>query len=242
MGRAETLEGRQLDDRFGHPFEQYRQHHDVHGRSFPKAGVDLHVIAWHVGEQDALLLQSALPDQAFAQAKLLGQILALLVSIACLQTETGVVLFPFNAVEHAVLCLHQRRQFGQDELTYRQHFALALQYAREFRQVGFEPVLLGVLLGGVLEVADHFIDVVLEDRDLAFSRHTDRTREVALGHGGRHIGDCAYLGGQVGGELVDVIGEVLPGSRSSRHTSLTAQFAFDADFTRHTGHLIGEGR
>ena len=49
------------------------------------------------------------------------------------------------------------------------------------------------------------------DGDLARGLDGDRPGQVALGHGGGHLGDGAHLGGQVGGELVDVVGEVAPG-------------------------------
>ena len=70
----------------------------------------------------------------------------------------------------------------------------------------------------------------------------DRAGEVALGHGGGDLGDGAHLGGQVGGELVDVVGQVLPGAGGARHAGLAAQLALDADLARHRGHLVGEGR
>src|ERR1043166_5879161 len=44
----------------------------------------------------------------------------------------------------------------------------------------------------------------------------DRPRQVALGDGGRHLGDGAYLGGEVGRQHVDVAGQVLPGAGDAR--------------------------
>ena len=91
-----------------------------------------------------------------------------------------------------------------------------------------------------LQVADHFVDVVLEGRDFAERFHRDGARQVAFRHGGGHFRDGAHLGGQVGRELVDVIGQIFPGSGGARHAGLAAQFSFDTDFARHGGHLIGE--
>ena len=120
--------------------------------------------------------------------------------------------------------------------------ALALQHAREAREIGLQPVLLGVLQRLILQVADHLVDVVLERGDLAGRLHADRARQVALGHRGRHFGDGAHLGGQVGGELVDVVGEVAPQAGRARHARLAAELALDAHLARHVGHLVGEGR
>ena len=92
------------------------------------------------------------------------------------------------------------------------------------------------------QVVDHRVDVVFELRDLAAGFDLNRSRQVALGHGGRHLGDRAHLVGQVGGEQVDVAGQVLPGAGGAGHVRLAAEPAFDADFARDVGHLLGEGR
>jgi len=44
-------------------------------------GGDLDVVGGHVGQQDALLLDRRLADQALAQAPLVGQVLALVEGI-----------------------------------------------------------------------------------------------------------------------------------------------------------------
>ena len=120
--------------------------------------------------------------------------------------------------------------------------ALALQHAGELREVGLQPVLLGVALGREPQVADHRVDVVFELGDFAARVDLNRPGQVALGHRGRHFGDGAHLGGQVGREQVDVAGEVLPGAGGARHVGLAAEPAFDADLARHRRHLIGEDR
>jgi hypothetical protein len=68
----------------------------------------------------------------------------------------------------------------------------------------------------------------------------DRARQVALCHRGSDFGDCPDLRRQVGGELVHVLGEALPGARRAGHLGLAAQFALDADFTRDRRHLLRE--
>ena len=94
----------------------------------------------------------------------------------------------------------------------------------------------------VAQVEDHLVDVVLERRHLAGRLDGDRPRQVALGDGGRDFRDGAHLRGEVGGEPVDVVGQVAPGAGGAGHARLAAQLAFDADLARHGGDLIGEGR
>ncbi len=81
----------------------------------------------------------------------------------------------------------------EQHLAHGVQFALALQHAREFGEVGLQPVLLAVALGGLAQVRDHRVDVVLQLRDFAARFHLNRARQVALGHGGRHLGDGAHL-------------------------------------------------
>ena len=47
--------------------------------------------------------------------------------------------------------------------------------------------------------------------------------------------------GQVGGELVDVLGQRLPGAGGAGHLGLAAELPFDADLAGHRRHLVGEG-
>src|SRR6185295_16170498 len=102
---------------------------------------------------------------------------------------------------------------------------MALQHAREPREVRLQPVLLGVLARGVLQVADHLVEVFLQRGHLALRFDRDRARQVALGHRGRHLGDRAHLRGEVGGEPVHVVGEVVPGSRRAPLVTCSAKVA-----------------
>ena len=97
--------------------------------------------------------------------------------------------------------------------------ALALQLPADAREVALQPVLLGVDLGGRPQVRDHLVDVVLELRDLALRLDVDRPGQVAAGHRGGDLGDRAHLGGQVAGELVDVLGQVPPRAADTPATS-----------------------
>ncbi len=93
---------------------------------------------------------------------------------------------------------------------------------------------------GLLQVHDHLVDVVGQRRDFAERFDLDRPRQVALGDCGRDIGHRAHLGGQVTCKLVDVVGQVAPGSGRRGHAGLTAQFAFDSDLAGHRADLVGE--
>src|SRR5205085_1377162 len=68
----------------------------------------------------------------------------------------------------------------------------------------------------------------------------DLARQVAARDSGGHFGDVADLRGQVGGEQVDVVGQVLPRAGDAWHVGLTAEPAFGADFARHARHFACE--
>ena len=163
---AEPVERRQLDDRLHLAFEHHRQHHDVGRGRLAKTGADLHVIGRHVREDDALLLEGALADEPFAGAEAVGQVLALGVGVAGEQHQVRRSVLGLVEIENPVLHRDERRQLGQDRARDGLEIALALEETRELREVGLEPVLLRVLLRGVLEIADHLVDVVLEGRHL----------------------------------------------------------------------------
>src|SRR5690606_14106777 len=118
--------------------------------------------------------------------------------------------------------------------------ALALQHAAEAGEVGLEPVLFGVLERLIFQVTDHLVDRILERCHFARGFDRDRARQVALGHRGRHVGDRAHLVGQIGGELVHVVGEIAPQAGRTGHARLTAELAFDADLAGHVRHLVAE--
>ena len=162
--------------------------------------------------------------------------------VACEEHQAGRVIDHFKHIKLGVLGGHDRRQLGQDQPADRIERLLPLQHAAELGQIGLEPVLLGILLRRVAQVADHFIDRVLQGRNLALRLHRDRTGQVALRHRGGHLRNRAHLGGQVFRKLVDVLGEPFPGSGCARHLGLPAELALDADFPRHAGDLLRENR
>ena len=145
-----------------------------------------------------------------------------------------------HLIDDALVAPHQRHQLRQQHRADRRQIALALQHAGEAREVGLQPVLIGVALRRQAEVVDHGVDVVFELGDLAAGVHLNGARQVALGHGGRHLGDGAHLVGEVVGEQVHVAGQVLPRAGGAGHVRLATETPFDAHLARHRRHLIGE--
>ena len=147
-------------------------------------------------------------------------------------------------IEHVELG-HMRpdhgRQLRQDHLAHRDEILLALQHAAEFGEIGLERP---ARCFSASYRADWIISLIV-----SLSAATspcactviERVR-VALGHCRRHLGDGAHLRRQILRQLIDVLGQALPGAGGARHLRLAAELAFDADLARHRRHLIGEGR
>ena len=199
--------------------------------------------AGQLGDQHAALLRGALADQAFADARFRGCGRRGVSAKAESRTRplSSSVSAGSDLVDDALLRVDQRGQFGEQHAAHGGEVALALQHAGEAGEVGLEPVLLGVAVGGEPQVVDHGVDVVFQLGHFAAGFHLNGAGQVALGDGGGHFGDGAHLVGQVVGQQVDVAGKVLPGAGGAGHVGLTAETAFDADFAGHGGHLIGEG-
>ena len=187
-------------------------------------------------------LERALPHQPFADAEAVAEFLALPVGVGARQLERRFAVGIVDDVEDALMRGHHRREFREDQLRHRRQVLLPLQHPGELGEVRLEPVLFGVLLRRVLQIADHLVDRVFEGGHLPFGLQGDRPGEVALRDGGGDFGDGAHLRRQIGGQLVDVLREHLPGAGRAGHLRLTAELAFDADFARHRGDLIGERR
>ena len=237
---VELVERGQLEHRLGFALEQNGEHHQAPGWGFAETGAHLDVVVGHLahGEHPAVL--GALAHQPLAHLELGRDLLPVLVGVARQQLEHGGLAGRVDHVEDAVVRGDQRGQVGEDELRHGREVALALEHAAELGQVGLEPVLLHVLAGGVAQVADHLVDVVLELRDFALCLHRDRAGQVALGHRRRHVGDGAHLGGEVGGELIHVAREIAPHAGGAGYPRLAAELPLDAHLAGHVGHLIGE--
>ena len=90
------------------------------------------------------------------------------------------------------------------------------------------------------ELVDHGVDGVLELEDLALDVDRDLLGEVAVGDGGRDVGDVAHLGGQVAGHEIDAVGQVFPGAGDALDVGLAAELSLGADLAGHAGDFGGE--
>ena len=149
-GGAEGLDGGQLQDCLQPALEDGRHHHHIHRGGLAQAGAHPDVRVGHRGQDDPLAVQGGLPDQSLPHPELFGR-LAGRIGVGRRQPQHRVgALGRLQEVEGAVLRAHQRRHFRQDEPGHRRQIAVPLQHLRMLGQVGLEPVLLGVLLGGLL--------------------------------------------------------------------------------------------
>ena len=98
----------------------------------------------------------------------------------------------------------------------------------------------GDLAGKSVEVVHHRVDGLFQLQDLALDVHGDLLREIALGHGSRHLGDVTDLPREVVGQLVDVVGEVFPRSRDPFDFGLPAELTLGTHFFGHAGDLAGK--
>src|SRR6185437_8542089 len=99
----------------------------------------------------------------------------------------------------------------------------------------------GHLAGKGVQLVHHGVDGVLELQDLAADVDGDLLGEVAIGDGGRDLGDVADLRRQVAGHGIDAVGQVLPGAGDARHVGLAAEASVGADLAGDAGHFRGEG-
>src|SRR5947209_7144817 len=76
------------------------------------------------------------------------------------------------------------------------------------------------LVGERRQLVDHRVDGVGERGHLALRLDGDLLRQVAVRDRGGHVRDVADLVGQVRRHEVDVLGQVAPGTRDSRHLGL----------------------
>src|SRR6185312_1556330 len=111
-------------------------------------------------------------------------------------------------------------------------FAFGADFARDAGHFGRERA----------QLIDHRVDRVLELEDLALDVDGDLLRQVTARHSLGHIGDVAYLAGQITGHEVHAVGQVLPRASDTPHLRLAAEDAFGADFPRDARHFGGERR
>ena len=240
VGGREFVQRGQAEHGLHLPLEGHREDDQVARQRLEEDRTDRHGIRRHVGDQDAAPIAGALADEAFPEAehRRIRDVGGVGVAGQHLQPRRLAV----HLVDDALVRVDERHQLGQQQLADRGQVALALQQAGETGEVGLQPVLLGVAVGGQPQVADHRVDVVLQLGDLAAGVDLDRSGQVALGHRGGHLGDGPHLAGEVLGQQVDVAGQLLPGAGGAGNVGLPAEPPLDADLAGHRRHLIGEGR
>src|SRR5207253_4890399 len=82
------------------------------------------------------------------------------------------------------------------------------------------------------ELVDHDVQRVLQLKDLAARVDGDLLREVAVRDRRRDLRDVSNLRGEVRGEAVDVVRQVLPRAADALHVRLATELPFGADFLR----------
>ena len=199
--------------------EQHRQHDDVGGRASPEPGGDLDVAGGDVRRaRIGLRLERRLADQPLAELEAAARRRcgAGGVAVASATSRSSLPSSSRCSARKNAPCWAATSGVSSLMISWATaaQVAVALHQAGDAGQVGLQPVLLLVGPRRLAQVGDHLVDVVLELGDLAAGLDGDRPGQVALGHGGGHLGDRAHLGGQVAGQLVDVLGEPLPGART----------------------------
>src|ERR1700733_11250467 len=239
MGGSEFAKTGELNDCLDAILKEYRQHDDAARHRLEETGANGRCVRGQIGDEHAPLLERALPYQSFAEPD------ALEVSVLGVgegrEQDHAVRLFAAHLIEHALLCVDQRSELGEQHAANGGEVALPLQHAGEASEVGLEPVLLGVAVGGQPQVVDHGVDVVFELGDLTKRIDLNGAGKVAFGHSGCDFRDGAYLVGEVVGGQVHVSGEVLPCSRCAGHVRLSPEAAFHTDLAGHGSDLIGKG-
>lgn len=221
LRRRKGADGGEFDHRLDLILEQHRKHHEILRHHPQQRRTDRGRVVRDVRHQPLALVHRALPDQPVAELHdgLMRTHAVAGVSRQQAQLRTVLVL---DLVDHTHMRVHQRRQLRQQQPADGGQVALTLQHVGESGEVGLQPVLLGIDVGGEPQIADHGIDVVFQLRDFASRVDLDRTGQVALGHRGRHFRDRTHLRGQVGCQEVDVAGQVLPGAGGAGYVGLAA--------------------
>ena len=173
------------------------------------------------------------PTSALAEPEAIGDVLALPVGVAARQLEHGRAWSRLHDEERAVVRRDQRRQLRHDEADTVSRFFCPCIMLENLARLVFSQSCSVFFCVVSFRLTIIWLMLSLSERDLALGLDVDRPREIALGHGGRDVGDGAHLRGQVAGELVDVVGELPPGADRARHLGLTAELALDADLARH---------
>ena len=89
-----------------------------------------------------------MPDQALAEAQSLRVTICTIIGIGAEELKPLMLLFAVHLVDDALMSVDERRQFGQQQAAYGRQITLALQHVGELGEVGLQPILLGIAIGG----------------------------------------------------------------------------------------------
>ncbi len=241
MQLGEGAERGELDDAEYLILEDHRGDDEITRWRVPEAAADTQVAGGDLLHPDTLLLRRGLTDESLAeQERAVG-------TLTRRRTVAGDVpqLVAFDEIEQVdrtELGTDRRGHLTNDHLADRVQITLALHLAADPGDVRLQPVLLGVLVGRLPQIGDHLVDVVLELGDLALGLHRDGASEITASDRGRHLGNRPELRGQRGGELVDVVGERLPGTVHPVDRCLAPELALNTNLLGHPGDLVRERR
>ena len=151
VGLREVGQGGQLDHGLDLAFEEHRQDDDCCAAQSRPGRSRCGCNPWGFRSSRMRRFSTAhWPTRPSPTLKFAGQVIFLRnrrMPASILQPGFAVVV-SHSLIHHAVLGIDQRRQLGKQLLADRDQIALALHHAGELGEVGLQPVLLGVLLGG----------------------------------------------------------------------------------------------
>src|SRR5262249_54360044 len=145
QGRERAYRG-QLDDGLDLVLEQHRQHDHILRHHLERGRADRDRARRHLRNQQTTLVCCALTDQALADLDPYWVTVRAVVRVG--RQELQRARFFVDLVDHAQLRVDERRELAQQQPADRGEIALALQHVGEAREVGLEPVLFGVAVGG----------------------------------------------------------------------------------------------
>src|SRR5207302_8942632 len=82
-----------------------------------------------------------LADQPLAETEAIGQVLSFVIGVTCQQTQLRFSVRGLVEVEHSMLHGYERGELGQNDGGDREEIPLALEEAREFGHIRFQPIL-----------------------------------------------------------------------------------------------------
>ncbi len=238
---VELAERGELDHGLHFVLEQGGQDVDVGRRGVAEAGADADEVRRHVLQQDRALVRRGLANQPFAKPELGFQRAAILRAIACGEFQHRFVIVAVGDVEHAVLRVHQRREFGHDQIwkpwSGRARPAACARSGRGWSSANPAPHSSSVCSFRlrIISLMLSFSEAISPEASTAI----DRVRSPLVTAVATSAIDRTWLVRLAASWLtLSVRSRHRPAA--PRHARLAAQPALDADLARHVGHLVAE--